>query len=112
MLLIVVRNRYGYCRQCYLRFISNIVVHLANIALGRLITKATVNGWMPFECITKLYDALAMSIITYGSAICGFKNYSYINNVHKRACKYFLGFGRYTLNVAVYGGMGWKPPFQ
>ena len=53
-----------------------------------------------------------MSNITYGSAICGFKNYSYINNVHKRACKYFLGVGRYTRNVPEHGDMGWKPPFN
>ena len=53
-----------------------------------------------------------LSIITYGSAIWGFKEYNCINNVHNRARRYFLGVGKYTPNAAVHGDMGWKLPIQ
>ena len=59
---------------------------------------------IPYDCFTKLYDALVLSIITYGSAIWGFKEYNCIN-VHNRACRYFLGVGKYTPNAAVHGDM-------
>ena len=90
----------------------NMVAGSANRALGLLIAKCKVNGGMPYDCFTKLYDALVLSIITYGSAIWGFKEYNCINNVHNRACRYFLGVGKYTPNAAVHGDMGWKLPIQ
>ena len=82
----------------------------AHRALGLLIAKSKCNGGMPYECFTKLYDALVLSIINYGSAIWGAKEYSIINSVHNRACRFFLGVGKYTPNAAVQGEMGWKLP--
>ena len=68
-------------------------------ALGLLIAKSKCNGGMPYECFTKLYDALVLSIINYGSAIWGAKEYSIINSVHNRACRFFLGVGKYVTFV-------------
>ena len=47
-----------------------------------------------------------MSIITYRYEIGGFKNYTGINNVHRRTCRQFLGVSKYKLNTAVHGDNG------
>ena len=67
---------------------------------------------MPFEVYTKLYDVLVLSIINYGSAIWGNGQFSCINSIHNKACRFYLGVGRYTPNSAVQGDMGWKPMYQ
>ena len=41
----------------------------------------------------------------------GTKEYSCINAVQNRACRFFLGVGKYAPNNAVNGDMGWIPPF-
>ena len=86
------------------------VAKSAHRALGLLIAKSKCNGGMPFECFSKLYDALVLSIINYGSAVWGTREYSVINAVHNRACRFFLGVGKYTPSAAVQGDMGWKTP--
>ena len=54
----------------------------ANRALGLIICKAKAYGGMPYSCFTKLYNALVLPIITYGSAIWGDKSYSHIDAVY------------------------------
>ena len=49
-------------------------------------------------------------MIHYGSAIWGHKEYKCVNAVHNRACRYFLGVGKYTANAAVQGDTGLLPP--
>ena len=49
-------------------------------------------------------------IISYGAAIWGTKDYSSINAVQHRACRFFLGVEKYTPNAAVNGDIGWTPP--
>ena len=46
------------------------------------------------------------------TCIWGCKNFSFINAIHNRACRFFLGVGKYTPNAAVAGDMGWIPIFQ
>jgi CDP-diglyceride synthetase len=57
----------------------------------------------------QLYDSLVWSIISYGAAIWGTKEYSCINAVQNRAMRFYLGVGKYTPNLSVIGDMGWKP---
>jgi hypothetical protein len=75
-----------------------------------LIAKSKAYGGMPFSCFKKLYDSLVMSVINYGSAIWGHKEYSSINAVHNKACRYYLGVGKYTPNAAVQDDVGLLPP--
>ena len=65
---------------------------------------------MPYSCFTKLYNALVVPIIQYGAAIWGTKSFSGIDAIHNRACRFFLGVGKYTPNAAVQGDMGWPLP--
>ena len=37
------------------------------------------------------------------------KKYSTINAVHHRACRFFLGIGKYVPNAAINGDMRWIP---
>ena len=77
--------------------------------MGLLIAKFKNSGGLPYEVYTKLYNACVTSVISYGAAVWGTKQFSCINAVHHRAMRFFLGTGKYTPNVAVQGEMGWKP---
>ena len=45
-----------------------------------------------------------------GASIWGTKEYTCINAVQNRACRFFLGVGKYASINAVNGDMGWMPP--
>ena len=84
----------------------------ANRALGAIIAKSKVLGGFPFKCFTKLFDSLVLPILTYASAVWGYRSYSCINAVFNRACRFYLGVGKYTPNAAIQGDMGWKTTWQ
>ena len=50
---------------------------------------------------SKLYDTMVWSVIDYGAAIWGTREYACINAVQNRAERFFLGVGKYTPNAAV-----------
>ena len=89
---------------------SKTVAQSASRALGLLISKDKSFGGMPFECFTQCYNATVQAIIDYSAAIWGTKSISSINAVQNRACRYFLGLGRYAPNAAINGDMGWPAP--
>ena len=91
---------------------AKAVAAAANRALGLLIAKSKAYGGMPVLCFTKLYNALVGSIIDYGAAIWGTREFSCISSVQHRACRFYLGLGRYAPNAAVQGDMGWPSPSQ
>ena len=64
-----------------------------------------MTGGVTYHVFTKLYDSLVSPIIEYGASIWGYKNVSCINAMHNRACRFFLGVGKYTPNAAVTGDM-------
>ena len=94
---------------------AKYVANSATRALGLVISKdkAAVRGGggggLPYEVFTKLFDTIVWPTINYGSDIWGTKDYSCINAVQNRACRYFLGVGKYTPNNGVNGDMAWKP---
>ena len=64
-------------------------------------------GGMPFDVYKKLFDTTVWYVISYGAAIWGKREFSVINTVHIKACRFFLGVGKCTPNTAVNGDMGW-----
>ena len=88
------------------------VAKSANRALGLLIAKSKACGGLPYNCFSKLYESMVIPIIMYGASVWGHKQYSCINAVHNRLCRYFLGVGKFTPNAAVQGDMGLKVPWQ
>ena len=89
---------------------AKYVAQSATRALGLLISKFKQTGGMPFEVYKKLFDSTVWSVISYGAAIWGTKEYSVINTVQNKACRFFLGVGKYSPNTAANGDMGWVPP--
>jgi hypothetical protein len=94
-----------------MRVTADHVAKAASRSLGLLIAKSKALGGMPFNCFKKLYESMVLSVIHYGSAIWGHTQFSSINAVHNRACRYFLGVGKYTPNAAVQGDTGLPPPW-
>ena len=83
------------------RITADYVAKAASRALGILIAKSKALGEMPFKCFKKLYETMVLPVLHYGSAIWGHSQFSCINGVHNKACRYFLGVGKYTPNAAV-----------
>ena len=91
--------------------VKHLALH-ANRALGAIIAKSKSLGGFPFKCFTKLFDSLVLPILTYAAAVWGYKSFSCINAVFNRACRFYLGVGKYTPNAAIQGDMGWKTMWQ
>ncbi len=87
---------------------AKVVAQSASRALGLLISKDKAAGGMPFECYTKCYDCIVQATIDYGAPVWGTSTFSSIDAVQNRACRYFLGLGKYAPNNAVSGDMGWR----
>ena len=82
----------------------------ANRALARLVTaKSKSFGGLPFSSFTKLFDTMVWSVVSYGTAIWGTRQFNCINSIQLRAARYFMGVGKYTPKAAVVGDIGWKP---
>ena len=88
---------------------AKYAAQLATRALGILSSKCKQTGGMPYGVFTKLFDNTVWSVISYGAALWGIKEYSAINMVQHKACRFFLGVDRYTVIAAVNGDMGWMP---
>ena len=91
---------------------ASVVAKSASRALGLLISKAKSMGGLSYNCFSKLYESCVIPIIRYGASIWGHKEYSCINSVHNRMCRYFLGVGKFTPNAAVQGDVGLRLPWQ
>ena len=89
---------------------AKAVAAAASRALGLVISKFKSAGGLPYSVFSKLYDSIVSSTISYGACIWGTKEYSCINAVQNRACRFFLGVGKYAPNNAVNRDMGWIPP--
>ena len=56
-----------------------------------------------------LFDSLVVPIITYGCEVWGIYNYSEVDKIHYKFCKYILGVRQQTSNAAVLGELGRFP---
>ena len=90
---------------------AKAVAKSAGRALGLIIAKCKAYGGMPYEPFNQLFDSAVWPVIDYGAAIWGTADKSCIQAIQNRACRFFLGVGKYTPNVAVTGEMG-RPPVQ
>ena len=88
------------------KVIADHVAKSANRALSLIIAKAKACGGVPFNCFKKLYESAVVPVVHYGSVVWGMSQFSSINNVHHKACSYFLGVRKTTPNAATQGDMG------
>ncbi len=91
-------------------FTTTMVAQAASQVLGLLIAKDKAHGGMPFICYSKLYDSLVQPVISYGAPIWATKDYTCIAAVQNRACRYYMGLGKYAPNTAREGDTGWVHP--
>ena len=63
-------------------------------------------GRLQFKVYVKLLDSMVWPVYEYAAAIWGSKDYSCVNALHNRTCRYYISVGKYTPNVAVRGDMG------
>jgi hypothetical protein len=89
---------------------TKAVARSAGRALSLLIVKSKAHGGFHFDTCTKLYDSLVWSVISYGAAILGTRDFSCINAVQHKAIRFFMGLNKYPPNDAINGDMSWKPP--
>ena len=93
--------------MCYEKMAKH-VCKAANRALGLVKAKCKVFGGFNFEYYGKLYDTMVLSVVNYGAAVWGKRQFSCINTIQLRAARYYMGVGKYTPNSAVQGDSGWK----
>ena len=75
---------------------AKAVAQSASRALGLLIARAKACGAFPFGTFTRLYDSTVNSVISYGASIWSTREYSCINVVQHRACRFFFDVGGYS----------------
>ena len=80
----------------------------AGRALGALMSKFKRCGGFNFDIYTKLYSSLVDPILNYGAGLWGTSEYKIANTIQHRACRFFLGVGSNTSNLATRGEMGWQ----
>ena len=87
-------------------WISNISEHLDMLVMVKMIAQsasrtlslfiAKDNG-MPYQFFSKCYDAIVQATLNYGAPIYGTSAFSCIDAIQNRACRYFLGLGKYVV---------------
>lgn len=79
----------------------------AGRALGKLVGKLKCLNGLGYNCFTKLYESFVDPIMTYGSGIWGFRQFTCCDTIQNRAVRIFLGVHRFAPNYAINGDMGW-----
>ncbi len=91
-----------------MKFTVKQTTKAASRALGAVYTKFISGGGMTHDVYTKLVETVVEPVLFYGSGIWGLNNYPEVNVVLNKACRYFLGTGGNTSNIATRGDMGWN----
>lgn len=79
----------------------------ATRALGYAISKYKNSGGLLFETFDNIYRSCVNPVMMYGAALWGGKEYSKLNTVQNRACKFFLGVVKTASNIGCHGELGW-----
>ncbi|XP_078607973.1 uncharacterized protein LOC144879949 [Branchiostoma floridae x Branchiostoma japonicum] len=61
------------------------------------------------ELVFKLFDTMILPVLMYGCEIWGFHTGNQLEIVHNKFCKFYLGVGQNTPNIAVRGELGRHP---
>ncbi len=90
-----------------MRFTVRETTKSASRALGAVYMKFISNGGMSHDVYNKLIETIVEPVLFYWACIWGLNTYPSVNVVLNKACRYFLGTGGNTSNIAVRGDMGW-----
>ena len=70
-----------------------------NRALGKIISKFQNSGGNAYNCFTLLFKSAILSILTYGSSVWGFKDFSHVSTIQNQAIRFFLCVPTQTPNI-------------
>ena len=102
-----------YCCQLWFNSTKDSLNKLKtsyNSALRRFLVPYNANQMFASRGILSFDELLRKSIYDYSAPLWGTQSVSCISAVQNRACRYFLGIGRYAPNAAVNGDMCWSAP--
>ena len=86
----------------------NELTKSASRALSALYAKFLTVGGMDYDVFCKLYEFLVEPVLLYSACLWGLSEQKKVNTVQNKACRYFLGLGKYASNLASQGDMGWS----
>lgn len=89
---------------------TDILAKSANRALGMLMNKSRLFGGFDYKSYTTIYNATVRPILEYGAEIWGGYESKSINNVHLKACRFYMKLPKHAPTDAVLGDMGWDTP--
>ena len=75
----------------------------ASRALSALYSKSLRSGGMTLNVFKKLYESLVEPVLFYSCGVWGIPDFKESQMVQNKACRYFLGGGKCTSNVALRG---------
>ena len=82
----------------------------ASTALGVVISKFRSFRNIGFSTFSKLFDAMVVPVMDYGSAIWGFKDFPQCNRIQNRAMCYYLGVHSRAPIAGMQGDIAWFLP--
>ena len=88
---------------------ANILAEAGGRALGSIRNKLNSIKECGYNTFTKMYNAGVLPVMVYAAGVWGFKNYDKLDNLQRKAMRYFLGVHRFASNHVIEGDMGWPP---
>ena len=79
----------------------------ASRALGAIYMKYQSAGGMTYEVYKKLIESVVEPVLFYCAGIWGNRNFTKVESVINKACRYFLGVSKNAPNISSKGDMGW-----
>ena len=90
-----------------LRVGAQALADSASKALSGILTKTRKLGGLGYKAYSQLFHSGVASVMDYSGGIWGFKDFSCINVIQRRAIRAFMAVGKYTSNLAIESSMGW-----
>ena len=90
---------------------TNILAAAAGRALGSLVSKFFKHNGLTYATYTKLYHSTVVPVCDYAAGIWGIRNYKKCQTLQNRAMRTFMGVGRMTPILFLYGDMKWVPHY-
>ena len=85
---------------------ANILAEAGGRALGSIRNKLdSIKEW-EYNTFTKMYNAGFLPVMVYAAGVWGFKNYDKLDNLQRKAMRYFLGVHRFASNHVIEGDIG------
>ena len=91
-----------------MKFSIREIAKSASRALGAIYPKFLCAGGMNISVYTKLVETMVEPVLFFCSGIWGHTNFTEIDSVLNKACRYFLGITKHCSNVSLRGDLEWS----